>query len=134
MGCLPPLPLLPYDYPPLLARAFPHTSRWMRLPSAVRHALAVLALSRVAQSFATPGTPACSVATSCGASAVSMALRGGMEMPPIMYGTAWKKERTAELVVQAVREGFRGIDTACQPKHYFEPGVGAALRTLEQEG
>ena len=67
----------------------------MRLPSAVGHALAVLALSRVAQSFATPGTPACSVATSCGASAVSMALRGGMEMPPIMYGTAWKKEGTA---------------------------------------
>jgi len=47
-----------------------------------------------------------------------------------MYGTAWKKERTQELVELAVRNGFRGIDTACQPKHYFEPGVGAALESL----
>ena len=23
--------------------------------------------------------------------------------------------------------GFRGIDTACQPKHYHEPGVGAGV-------
>lgn len=35
-------------------------------------------------------------------------------MPPVMYGTAWKKERTAALVELAVRTGFRGIDTACQ--------------------
>lgn len=48
-------------------------------------------------------------------------------MPPILYGTAWKKERTVELVVQALRAGFRGIDTACQPKHYDESGVGEAL-------
>lgn len=38
--------------------------------------------------------------------------------PFIIYGTAWKKERTAELVAEAVRSGFRFIDTACQPKHY----------------
>ena len=43
------------------------------------------------------------------------------------YGTAWKKERTAALVEQAVTLGFRGIDTACQPKHYDEAGVGAGL-------
>ncbi|RHY84962.1 hypothetical protein DYB37_004071 [Aphanomyces astaci] len=51
-----------------------------------------------------------------------------------MYGTAWKKERTAELVVQAVQAGFRGIDTACQPKHYFEQGVGDALAQLYASG
>lgn len=51
-------------------------------------------------------------------------------MPAIMYGTAWKKERTQELVELAVKSGFRGIDTACQPKHYYEPGVGAALSAL----
>jgi len=45
----------------------------------------------------------------------------------MIYGTAWKKERTAALVAEAVANGFRGIDTACQPKHYDEPGVGAAL-------
>jgi len=48
-------------------------------------------------------------------------------MPGILYGTAWKKERTAELVELAIRQGFRGIDTACQPKHYHEPGVGEGL-------
>ncbi|EKX48610.1 hypothetical protein GUITHDRAFT_159498 [Guillardia theta CCMP2712] len=54
-------------------------------------------------------------------------------MPPVVYGTAWKKERTEELVLKAVLEGFRGIDTACQPKHYFEPGVGRALLRLQQQ-
>ena len=56
------------------------------------------------------------------------------KMPPIVYGTAWKKERTAELVLAAVRAGFRGIDTACQPKHYHEAGVGDALVQLQAEG
>jgi diketogulonate reductase-like aldo/keto reductase len=50
-----------------------------------------------------------------------------MNMPPILYGTAWKKGRTAELVSSAIREGFRGIDTACQPKHYHEAGVGEGV-------
>lgn len=48
-------------------------------------------------------------------------------MPDLLYGTAWKKERTAELVELAVSLGFRGIDTACQPKHYDEAGVGAGV-------
>ena len=48
-------------------------------------------------------------------------------MPPLLYGTAWKKERTSALVERALRLGFRGIDTACQPKHYDEPGVGAGI-------
>lgn len=51
----------------------------------------------------------------------------GVRVPKILYGTAWKKERTAALVERAIRLGFRGIDTACQPKHYHEPGVGAGL-------
>lgn len=55
-------------------------------------------------------------------------------MPPFIYGTAWKKERTKELVTMAVKLGFRGIDTACQPKHYHEPGVGDALESLYAEG
>lgn len=50
-------------------------------------------------------------------------------MPRIIYGTAWKKGRTEELVTKALRHGFRGVDTACQPKHYFEEGVGAAVAT-----
>lgn len=55
-------------------------------------------------------------------------------MPRFMYGTAWKKDRTKDLVELAVRSGFRGIDTACQPKHYYEPGVGDALQALYAEG
>jgi diketogulonate reductase-like aldo/keto reductase len=50
-------------------------------------------------------------------------------MPPLIYGTAWKKERTATLVAEALRAGFRGIDTACQPKHYDEVGVGAGVHS-----
>ncbi|CAN0074581.1 unnamed protein product [Discosporangium mesarthrocarpum] len=56
-----------------------------------------------------------------------------MMMPPILYGTAWKKEKTAELVRLAVKSGFRGIDTACQPKHYDEAGVGEGWSTAAQE-
>jgi len=50
------------------------------------------------------------------------------KMPKIIYGTAWKKERTRQLVMEALKAGFRGIDTACQPKHYAEPLVGDALK------
>lgn len=58
----------------------------------------------------------------------------GVKMPPIIYGTAWKKDRTADLVVKAIESGFRGIDTACQPKHYNEPMVGTALHRLQDLG
>jgi len=38
------------------------------------------------------------------------------------------------LVGEAIRSGFKGIDTACQPKHYNEVGVGEALKRLTKEG
>lgn len=57
-----------------------------------------------------------------------------VKMPVLIYGTAWKKERTADLVEMAVISGFRGIDTACQPKHYHEAGVGEALERLATQG
>lgn len=45
-----------------------------------------------------------------------------MPSPPMLYGTAWKGHRTAALVEQAIRAGFRGVDTACQPKvHLYRP-------------
>jgi len=31
----------------------------------------------------------------------------------MLYGTAWKKERTELLVMEAILMGFKGIDTAC---------------------
>ncbi len=48
--------------------------------------------------------------------------------PRLMYGTAWKEDRTEALVGTALAAGFRAIDTANQRKHYFEAGVGQALR------
>jgi diketogulonate reductase-like aldo/keto reductase len=48
-------------------------------------------------------------------------------MPKLIYGTAWKKSDTEHLVATAIGQGFRGIDTACQPKHYDEAGVGAGV-------
>jgi diketogulonate reductase-like aldo/keto reductase len=48
--------------------------------------------------------------------------------PRFIYGTAWKEERTEALTLQALRAGFRAVDTANQRKHYFEAGVGAAVR------
>jgi diketogulonate reductase-like aldo/keto reductase len=58
----------------------------------------------------------------------------GVAMPRLLYGSAWKKERTAELVELALRSGFRGVDTACQPRHYHEPGVGEALSAVFGSG
>lgn len=55
-------------------------------------------------------------------------------IPPILYGTAWKEERTEPLVRAALRAGFRGIDTANQRKHYHEAAVGAALRDAFASG
>ena len=55
-------------------------------------------------------------------------------MPSFIYGTAWKKDATTDLVRTAVQAGFSAIDTANQPKHYSEPLVGDALAALAGEG
>lgn len=54
--------------------------------------------------------------------------------PQFIYGTAWKEEDTERCVYDAVTAGFRAIDTANQRKHYFEAGVGAALKRIFTEG
>ena len=58
----------------------------------------------------------------------------GVRIPWIIYGTAWKKDSTAALVEQAISLGFRGIDTACQPKHYNEAGVGDGVAACKERG
>ena len=55
-------------------------------------------------------------------------------IPSFMYGTAWKKAATKELVQLAVASGFRAIDTANQRIHYEEALVGEALQALDQQG
>jgi diketogulonate reductase-like aldo/keto reductase len=57
-----------------------------------------------------------------------------IKMPSLLYGTAWKEQRTADLVEMAIGAGFLGLDTACQPKHYHEAGVGEALVRLAASG
>jgi diketogulonate reductase-like aldo/keto reductase len=55
-------------------------------------------------------------------------------VPLFMYGTAWKKEATTQLVQRAVAAGFTAIDTANQLIHYQEALVGDALLALAQQG
>jgi len=55
-------------------------------------------------------------------------------VPSFMYGTAWKKEATAQLVQSAVASGFTAIDTANQLIHYREALVGEALQALAKKG
>jgi diketogulonate reductase-like aldo/keto reductase len=55
---------------------------------------------------------------------------GISQLPPLLYGTAWKEERTEALVTSALHAGFRGIDTANQRKHYFEAAVGRAVQSF----
>jgi diketogulonate reductase-like aldo/keto reductase len=56
----------------------------------------------------------------------------GVRVPRLLYGTAWKEGATRPLTELALRQGFRGIDTANQRRHYDEAAVGQALgATLE---
>ncbi len=59
---------------------------------------------------------------------------GGSPVPWILYGTAWKEDRTEALTLLALQQGFRGIDTACQRKHYFEEGVGQGIARWIESG
>ena len=57
-----------------------------------------------------------------------------VSIPSFMYGTAWKKEATTQLVESAVAAGFTAIDTANQLIHYQEALVGEALQRLAKQG
>jgi diketogulonate reductase-like aldo/keto reductase len=58
----------------------------------------------------------------------------GVRVPRLLYGTAWKEDRTEALTLLALRQGFRGIDTANQRRHYHEAAVGAAVAAAIREG
>jgi len=55
-------------------------------------------------------------------------------VPAFLYGTAWKEDRTEDLVRQALAAGFRGLDTANQRRHYVEAAVGAAVAAVLGDG
>ena len=51
-----------------------------------------------------------------------------VQVPKLIYATAHKRHRTAELVTKAFAAGFRGVDTAHgERKRYNESAVGEAL-------
>src|ERR1700679_1147712 len=51
----------------------------------------------------------------------------GVRVPRFLYGTAWKEDQTERLTRLALDQGFRGIDTANQRRHYHEAAVGRAI-------
>jgi diketogulonate reductase-like aldo/keto reductase len=57
-----------------------------------------------------------------------------VQLPTFLYGTAWKEERTEQLTELALEQGFRGIDTANQRRHYYEAAVGKAIATMIGRG
>ena len=58
----------------------------------------------------------------------------GVRVPRFLYGTAWKEEETERLTLLALQNGFRGIDTANQRKHYYEAAVGRAIANALANG
>lgn len=52
----------------------------------------------------------------------------------IIYGTAWKEGRTADLTAEALEKGFRVIDSANYPTGYNEPLVGEGIARALQVG
>jgi diketogulonate reductase-like aldo/keto reductase len=50
-----------------------------------------------------------------------------VRVPRFLYGTAWKEQETERLTELALTQGFRGIDTANQRRHYDEAAVGRAV-------
>ena len=58
----------------------------------------------------------------------------GVRVPRFLYGTAWKENDTQRLTELALQQGFRGIDTANQRRHYFEAAVGQAISAAIQRG
>lgn len=57
-----------------------------------------------------------------------------VEVPRFLYGTAWKEEATQRLTELALEQGFRGVDTANQRRHYNEAAVGRAIAASIEKG
>ncbi len=58
----------------------------------------------------------------------------GVRVPCFLYGTAWKELETQRLTRLSLRQGFRGIDTANQRRHYDEAAVGRAVSAAVEDG
>ena len=61
-------------------------------------------------------------------------MQHNLPTPPFLYGTAWKEDETRRLVELAIEQGFRGIDTANQRRHYHEAAVGHGIAAAIKRG
>lgn len=51
----------------------------------------------------------------------------GLDIPTMIYGTAWKEAQTSTLTLAALQTEFRAIDTANQRKYYVKADGGKNL-------
>jgi diketogulonate reductase-like aldo/keto reductase len=58
----------------------------------------------------------------------------GVRVPRFFYGTAWKEDATRRVTETALQQGFRGIDTSNQRRHYHEAAVGEAIAASIENG
>ena len=58
----------------------------------------------------------------------------GTRVPRFLYGTAWKEDDTRRLTELALEQGFRGVDTANQRRHYHEAAVGQGIQAAIARG
>src|SRR4051812_22220381 len=58
----------------------------------------------------------------------------GVSVPRFLYGTAWKEDETQRLTELALGQGFRGVDTANQRRHYHEAAVGQGVAATVARG
>ena len=64
----------------------------------------------------------------------TLMLHSTQAIPPFLYNTFKKKEKTGTLVYQAIISGYKGVDTAALPKYYREDLAGAGVRRALSEG
>ncbi|KAG2418519.1 hypothetical protein HFD88_001620 [Aspergillus terreus] len=60
--------------------------------------------------------------------------RSNPQVPLLIYGTAWKEERTGKLSQEALENGFTGLDTANYPTAYNEPLTGDSIEASLKTG
>ncbi|CAD6443545.1 0be1120a-1128-4cd7-92a9-410d3a76811c [Sclerotinia trifoliorum] len=67
-------------------------------------------------------------------SVVNVGTASQITVPRIIYSTSWHKEKTADLVYQALSAGYRGIETGAEPLRYDEKAAGEGIRKAIDEG
>lgn len=122
-----------------LRQAWQHMPSWQCMHSGRGTSVMIGSSSpRVAQVAQVSGRPRACQASSLpyesGELSEFVTTNAGVKMPRLIYTTVSQQESTEDHVQRAVHAGFKGLQTAGQPKQYYEPGVGAALKSLFASG